>query len=297
MNKYLFTELRLTFWARHGFHYLARKLKRKGIGTKPYSLCAMPNDFIGREIAVRGIYEEAGIAAAEWLCDQEIIAHPQNSVFLDVGANVGVYSIALAHRFASILAFEPHPIIAQILKLNVRINNFNNVKVFQYGLSDSDKEAQLSEGGTDNLGGSSIERSIGEGKQHGILLKHGDSCIDRDAEFAVSFIKIDVEGHESSVICGLASLIKRQHPVIAFEANDPEHNQDLMLQLEELGYKLFLALDYKHSTSIVWLQVAMNTILGVHSHLKPVTSLKNKKYSLVFALPASAAERWDKVVK
>ncbi len=297
MNRFLFKELKILFWTRHVLQRIARSVKYKKKSIRSFLLCALPNDLIGREIAVCGIYEDAGIAAAEWLCEQDIIVDSQKTFFLDVGANVGVYSIALAHRFSSILAFEPHPITAQILRLNVSINNFHNISVSQYGLSDSDKEVQLSEGGTDNLGGSSVEHSIGEGKQHTILLKHGDTCVEREGDIAVSFIKIDVEGHELKVISGLTDLLSKQLPVVAFEANDPEHNQDLMVQLEALGYKLFLALDYKYSTSIVWLQVVMNTVLGVNSHLKPVICLNNRKYSLVFALSASAAERWNSIVK
>ena len=59
----------------------------------------MSNDLIGRSFAVSGAYEEAGVAAVEWLCDQSRIKDSRNCTFVDVGANIGTYSLALSARF------------------------------------------------------------------------------------------------------------------------------------------------------------------------------------------------------
>ena len=58
-------------------------------------------------------------------------------VILDVGANMGWYSInlALTHRSAKIHAFEPIPTTYHWLGKNVEINGLSNVEIHNFGLS------------------------------------------------------------------------------------------------------------------------------------------------------------------
>lgn len=299
MNKTTFEyiEPRRTFWARHLIHRMVRGLKKRGMNVTKYRLCAFPNDLIGREIAVAGAYEAAGTKAVKWLCEHHIIENPQERAFLDIGANVGVYAVALAPYFAGVLAFEPHPVARQILALNVSINALSNISLFDYGLSDSDMTADLFEGTADNLGASSVERGVGEGKKYCVTLRHATRAIRQATNMRICFIKIDVEGHEPKVLTGLSSLLADQQPVVAFEANDPAHNQDLSEQLAKLGYTKFLALDWSPTIRHLWLRVLVLTLTGIRSTLKPVANLAGKKYSLVFALPAAAAKRWHELVE
>ncbi|MFA7256223.1 MAG: FkbM family methyltransferase [Kiritimatiellales bacterium] len=51
----------------------------------------------------------------------------RNGVFVDVGANVGYYSLALANGgAASVLAIEPNPPTLSRLRFNIKINEFEN---------------------------------------------------------------------------------------------------------------------------------------------------------------------------
>ncbi|MGN6312911.1 MAG: FkbM family methyltransferase [Rhodanobacteraceae bacterium] len=291
-HSFSFFEPRRVFWMRGLLHHLIIALNRRGHNNHPYRLCAFPNDVIGRDIAITGTYEGAGIAAIEWLCDRGIIENPAGSVFLDIGANVGVYTVAVGSLFAKVLAFEPHPVISRVLALNVDINNLHNVKQLNYGLSDNDGAAELWEGDSGNFGGSSIERGIGRGKQHTIALRHGSTAIREATDLPVSLVKMDVEGHEPKVIAGLEGLLVKQQPVIAFEANDPTHNGDLLTLLRGAGYSMFLALDYSPAVPFFWGRVAMLTLGGVRIRFKSISSLEGKRYSMVFALPPCAAKRF-----
>lgn len=286
-------ELRRTFWARHLLHRLEATLRRRSLNQTPYTLCAFPRDFIGREIAVCGTFEAAGIAAVQWLCQASIIENPAGSAFLDVGANIGVYTVALSDSFASVLAFEPHPIVNRVLGLNIAVNNLGNAVPLDYGLSDADATVQLWEGVADNLGTSSIERGVGIGKSYTVQLRHAATAVREGTNLPVAFVKIDVEGHEPRVIAGLYTTLAEQRPVIAFEANDATHNNDILGRLRGLGYTRFLALDYSPQVRHLWPRVIVLTALGVKSRLAPVDSLDGKSYSLVFALPPRAAEAWD----
>lgn len=295
MNRVAFThiESRRTFWARHLLHRMVASLKRRGRNLTTYRLCAFPNDLIGREIAVTGTYEGAGIAAIEWLCEHGVIENTQQAAFLDVGANVGIYTVALAARFGSVLAFEPHPVTSRVLALNVSINDLRNVVVLDYALSDSDATAELCEGDSDNLGASSLERGTDATKRYTVTLRHAASAVRETTAAPVALIKMDVEGHEPKVVAGLWRLIAEQQPILAFEANDHVHNQRLVEQLSQLGYERFLALDYCPAIRHLWLRVLVLTLAGVRHELKPVSNLDDARYSLVFALPSRAAARWD----
>ena len=266
------------------------KHKAKKNSIAGYKLCAFPDDLIGREIAVTGTYEAAGAAAVEWLCERRLIKNPQDSVFLDIGANVGVYTIALADFFKTILAFEPYPTTSKILSLNIEINNVKNVTILNYGLSDKNYSANLYEGSPNNLGASSLKRGKNSTKRHVVVLRHAASAISEVTNSPIGFIKIDVEGHEIEVINGLREVISKQLPIIAFEANDKEHNQEIMEILTDIGYTKFLALDYKYSAKNLLLRVFLITIFGVKTQLKPVENIDNKNYSLIFALSQNATK-------
>jgi FkbM family methyltransferase len=258
----------------------------------PYTLCAFPCDLIGREIAVNGTFEAAGIAAAQWLCEQGVVVGSERSTFLDVGANIGVYTVALAQSFSRVVAFEPHPIVNQVLALNIAINDLGNVTSCDYGLSDTDSKAELWEGGTGNMGMSSIDRGIGTGASYAIRLRHAATAVRETTDLPVAFVKIDVEGHEPKVVAGLRTLLAEQHPVVAFEANDAVHNDDILGQFRDLGYTMFLALGYSPRVKSLWFRVAALTVLGVRTTLKPVSELRGASYPLVFALPPRAAAKY-----
>ena len=67
-------------------------------------------------------------------------------VFLDVGANVGLYTIAAARIVGNagrVHAFEPCSQTFSRLEENVLLNGFGNVSCHRLALSDSNAEAQL----------------------------------------------------------------------------------------------------------------------------------------------------------
>lgn len=161
-DRFEHVESRQAFWLKGLVQKFGAKETKEIGGGFGHRLCAFPNDLIGREIAVTGTYEASGIAAVNWLCEHEVIQGSE-AAFLDIGANVGVYSVGLAHQFSSVLAFEPHPAVNQLLRFNVRSNDLNNVSLFNFGLSEHDSTALLWEGGEGNLGASSLERGVGLG--------------------------------------------------------------------------------------------------------------------------------------
>ena len=143
----------------------------------------------------------------------EIIArHFSGGTFVDVGANVGNHSIFAATVLGAerVIAFEPEPHAADICEINIALNGVQDLIVLhRIGLSDHAARAVpvLEE---HNLGGTRLDIAD-EGP---IRLVPGDEVL---SEEAVSFVKIDTEGHELSVLAGLAATIERCGPTLFVE--------------------------------------------------------------------------------
>ena len=85
------------------------------------------------------------------------VLHP-NCVFIDGGANVGIYSIYAALRAgpaARILAVEPHPLALERLRCNISLNNLTTVAVETVALNDRSGPIALKTNNR-NIGNSSI---------------------------------------------------------------------------------------------------------------------------------------------
>ena len=54
---------------------------------------------------------------------------------IDIGANIGVYTILLAEISKIVHAVEPNNNFRDLLNSNIRLNNFNNVKTYDSGIS------------------------------------------------------------------------------------------------------------------------------------------------------------------
>src|SRR4029077_15792855 len=54
------------------------------------------------------------------------ISVQRGSTAIDVGANIGSYTLRLAKRFGQVVAFEPNPFNLRILRLNVNENKLKN---------------------------------------------------------------------------------------------------------------------------------------------------------------------------
>ncbi len=109
----------------------------------------------------------------------------------DVGANIGIYTLLAASLGARVESFEPNPTTRRLLRQNVRLNRFDNVQVHDEAVTDEEGTVRLQQAGV-------------FGEQSRIL---------GDGELAVpatrlppgfDVVKIDVEGHELSVIGGMS---------------------------------------------------------------------------------------------
>lgn len=169
-----------------------------------------------------------------------------DSVFFDVGANVGLYSIAVARQFpaARIHAFEPVASTASAFRQNLAKNELNseNITLNELALSDAPGEAYIT-----SEFHSSNYITTSDSKYDKTLIRCttlDDYVRDRNVD-RLDFVKIDVEGHELRVIKGAEETLTRLRPKVLAELNKSEFrfydrkvtdDSEFIALMGELGY-------------------------------------------------------------
>ncbi|HEX8873846.1 MAG TPA: FkbM family methyltransferase [Nitrosospira sp.] len=149
---------------------------------------------------------------------------PVNGIFIDVGANIGTFTLVAAHRArqGQVHAFEPSAHHFARLARNVELNHFSNVVLNQKGLYDQPGEAVLflpSRAGEMNNSGAASLYPASEARQvsESISLVRLDDYI-RDKNLQrVDIIKIDIEGAEIRALNGARESLVRLRPLVLME--------------------------------------------------------------------------------
>jgi FkbM family methyltransferase len=177
----------------------------------------------------------------------------RDRVAVDVGANVGLMASVMARGSKRVIAFEPHPGCAQHLR---RIA-IRNCEVVEAAASDRDGAAILRVPHTHALG--TIETANKLSDQSAVTgltvqTQTLDSALASRLSPGemVSFVKIDVEGHEHAVLRGARRLLETHRPVLMVEI-EYRHGASVgetFALLETLGYQGFVTLDGSKLTLI-----------------------------------------------
>lgn len=139
-------------------------------------------------------------------------------LFLDIGANVGSYTVLAAGvRRARTWAFEPGDVAARQLRRNIEINGLGSlVTVHEIALGDHDGEAPFTVG----LDTMNRVAANGEADTRMVVCRRLDGVI--GAQKPV-MMKLDVEGFEKSVLWGARELLRRDSlAVVTLETVTPE---------------------------------------------------------------------------
>ena len=164
-----------------------------------------------------------------------------NAICFDVGSNVEIHAIQMANVSGKVYSFEPIPFIYQILNKNITLNNLSNIVLFNKALSNFKGESKINLNLEGNFGASSIDNSALNFREIDINVATGDMITASENILHVDFIKIDVEGHEFSVLKGSEKILKKYKPVLLIEI-DKQHStkvKETFNYLEELNYESF----------------------------------------------------------
>jgi len=152
-------------------------------------------------------------------------------LFVDVGANVGVYSLwASETDGVDVVAFEPSSATHARTVENVELNGLvDRVRVVRKAVGAEPGLSRLTKGLD------AMNRVTADGPIDGTTeLVERTTLDDELASQVPAVIKIDVEGGEIDVIRGGRQTIARHRPALLIEVNDPE---GLVSVLDELGYR------------------------------------------------------------
>lgn len=182
---------------------------------------------------------------------------PGDAVF-DVGANKGGYLACLARavgRTGLVVAFEPIPSLATRLTTATKQLRWSHVEVCAAAASDCDGKAMLATPEGTHHWESSLEHNASPGATtQEVATVRLDRYIGRLGNRSLSAIKIDVEGHESAVIRGGHTLLKRHKPLLVVEV-EARHRPDrdpkvFFEEMEALGYRGWFV-DHNHTRRAV----------------------------------------------
>jgi FkbM family methyltransferase len=175
---------------------------------------------------------------------------PEGGTFVDVGANVGFWSIPAARRIGSggrVVAFEPNPWAAALLRRNIAANDATalaTIEVFETALGRETGSAELF---SDDMQAGSSRATLHSGAVPTSTPAHITVQVARLGglvEGPVDLLKIDVEGHEAGVLAGASELFAVSPPdrvvvevhggLLPHAGGSPE---ELVAQVESLGYR------------------------------------------------------------
>jgi FkbM family methyltransferase len=132
-----------------------------------------------------------------------------NDVVVDVGAHLGRYALRAAANGARVIAIEPDPTNFRLLERNVKLNGRSNVALVEKALTATPGTLRLSLAPAWNTGTSSVRSPTpGEGpapQTSRVIAVPGDTLDNIVRSYGLSridWLKIDVEGHEISVLEG-----------------------------------------------------------------------------------------------
>ena len=212
-------------------------------------------DYISGRIILDGVFEGPQLSA---LARELFPSFSRPATALDIGANIGNHANHFAAYFDRVVAFEPNPQVAAVLRANTV---GRPIEVVEMGLSDTPGIRNF-EIFPRNLG---MSRIIVDCTGVTIQVEKLDALAEPLELDNVRFVKIDVEGHEAQVLAGGARLLSAQHPVIAMEGHyktDPEKGAQIASVLDSLGYRYFYRLAWRRGS-------AFDTRHGSLRHLIP----------------------------
>jgi FkbM family methyltransferase len=174
----------------------------------------------------------------QYLCTRDRAA-------IDVGANEGLFSLYLAKHARRVYALEPNPLcVARLRRLLPRRVELLSVAASDHaGTADLRFDPQNTGIGTVEVANDlQLNPGIGSIDRTPVALARLDDLVSEP----VSFIKIDVEGHEEAVLRGATGLIARDRPSFLIEVEE-RHNSGAVERVSAFmarrGYRGFYLRD------------------------------------------------------
>lgn len=216
------------------YKILQSKNRRRNLWIdRPMAILA--GDDIGLQISIFGQFESDVLKILATRFFPEI----KQGVCFDIGANIGNHTRAFSPHFETVYAFEPNPATFELLRFNAQ--KFTNIETFPTALSNK-KGTQAFSAEFTNSGKSKLTTQSDPSSENLIVntITLDEFMASKNVE--ISFIKLDVEGHEPEVLQGAERCITTYKPLIMLELLEEqiENGSSFSLQfLRKCGYSEF----------------------------------------------------------
>ncbi|MDB5362975.1 MAG: Methyltransferase, FkbM family [Rhodospirillales bacterium] len=159
-------------------------------------------------------------------------------IVIDIGANLGVYSLPLTRLVGPagrVFAYEPGSQPRGLLHKSAALDPEGNLEVIALALSDGEREGRLSIGRSSELGSLG-----GTGDGEAVRITSLDLEDARRGWAAPDFVKIDAEGEEGRILRGGQGFFARHSPLVMFEIKAGlTVNEELRADLSAMGYGIY----------------------------------------------------------
>jgi FkbM family methyltransferase len=165
------------------------------------------------------------------LIEQEV---KPDTVFFDVGANVGFYSLLASTLVGpgKVLAFEPLPGNIAYLERHLMLNAVGNVEVFELAICDEVGAAFFEQEETGAMGRLQDKGSLR------VATATLDSLLQEQKIAPPNYIKMDIEGAEPRALIGAEFCFQRHKPVLFLATHGREVHQECCDLLRSWNYEL-----------------------------------------------------------
>lgn len=167
----------------------------------------------------------------------------QDGIFLDLGANIGYFSILAAGHFKQVIAVEASPSIAKRLQDNINDNNCRNVVVRNVAVGGMTGEANFFFN-QNQSGGSSLLPGTGRELEAKVPMRPLNEILTEEEIRQLSFVKVDLEGFEHVAMQQILDMVDELREKIEIVVEfDPERDQrlwDIVDRFLKRGFRAFI---------------------------------------------------------
>lgn len=201
-------------------------------------------DWIQQNIYFLGAYERAELNLLNRLLSEE-------SVFVDIGANFGLYSLVASQKITNsgkVICFEPFPKNYAALKTNISLNSKSYIISENIALGDKKDELSLYYQPNEKNLGMVSANFMENSKTIEVDVMSLDEYVNENGIDKIDLIKIDVEGFENQVIVGMKKTLELFSPMILIEIFDEgsinSNHHNAHDYLTRIGYSKYYIDDF-----------------------------------------------------
>jgi FkbM family methyltransferase len=203
---------------------------------------------------------------------------PQGGTFLDVGANIGYYTLYMLPKAGAVYAFEPDPRMRKTLEFV--LDNRKSVEIMSNAVGHEDGKAIFTLESAGEVSHLADDRTSDSSQNIEVNVITLDSFVSERHIDNVGAVKIDVEGFDFFVVAGSTSIMKSQRPVILTEARPEGRLFDI---IEATNYGVWAYVKAAVSRRLAFIQIHRGEIYMHNTKMIFLLPLEKSSEALIAA--------------